>query len=255
MTCIAAPDDVRAEWATDHGLDGVTGDAWADDVAAIESRARRRRGHAHPAEGRDHPPRRPGARLGGGPDPAQRRRLRRLRQLPVRLPARDEAVGHPRPSRRARPRRAPGSCRTRGSTRVLSRAAGRSASRRTVRRRRHRLVASSVRAPTVVLAAGALRTPGRSCRRPASSTRTSADTCGSTRCRSSPAASPSRSRCGAARCRRRARSSSRRRSPAGTATSSSPRRATRASLALALPWEGADGARRRHGAASATCRR
>lgn len=37
MTCIAAPADVRAEWATAHGLEGVTGDSWTDDVAAIET--------------------------------------------------------------------------------------------------------------------------------------------------------------------------------------------------------------------------
>ena len=39
MTCIDVPDDVRAEWATEHGLDGVgPGDdrEWAADVAAIE---------------------------------------------------------------------------------------------------------------------------------------------------------------------------------------------------------------------------
>src|SRR5690242_4226472 len=38
MTCLDAPDDVRAEWARDHGLDGVDGAEWADDVAAIEQR-------------------------------------------------------------------------------------------------------------------------------------------------------------------------------------------------------------------------
>ena len=36
MTCIAAPESVRAAWETDHGLEGVTGGAWAGDVAAIE---------------------------------------------------------------------------------------------------------------------------------------------------------------------------------------------------------------------------
>ncbi|MFL5670539.1 MAG: GMC family oxidoreductase N-terminal domain-containing protein [Chloroflexota bacterium] len=36
-TCISAPEDVRAEWETDHGLDGMTGDAWSDEVAAIEA--------------------------------------------------------------------------------------------------------------------------------------------------------------------------------------------------------------------------
>ena len=36
MTCIDAPEVVRAGWASDHGLEGVTGTAWADDIAAIE---------------------------------------------------------------------------------------------------------------------------------------------------------------------------------------------------------------------------
>jgi len=38
MTCLDAPADVRAEWARDHGLEGVDGRAWAADVAAIEAR-------------------------------------------------------------------------------------------------------------------------------------------------------------------------------------------------------------------------
>jgi len=38
MTCIEAPPGVRAEWATMHGLEGVEdGSAWAADVAAIET--------------------------------------------------------------------------------------------------------------------------------------------------------------------------------------------------------------------------
>jgi len=37
MTSIAAPDDVRAEWEIDHGLEGMTGEPWATDLAAIES--------------------------------------------------------------------------------------------------------------------------------------------------------------------------------------------------------------------------
>jgi len=38
MTCIDAPEDVRVEWAREHGLDGVDGPEWASDVAAIEAR-------------------------------------------------------------------------------------------------------------------------------------------------------------------------------------------------------------------------
>ena len=55
--------------------------------APIEARDRRRGLRGRPAQGRGHPARRGGPRLGGGPDPAQRDRLRRLRELPVRLPA------------------------------------------------------------------------------------------------------------------------------------------------------------------------
>ena len=38
MTCLDAPADIRAEWAARHGLDGVDGTEWADDVTAIEDR-------------------------------------------------------------------------------------------------------------------------------------------------------------------------------------------------------------------------
>jgi choline dehydrogenase-like flavoprotein len=37
MTCIAAPESVRAEWATDHGIGGLEGSAWDDDVMAVET--------------------------------------------------------------------------------------------------------------------------------------------------------------------------------------------------------------------------
>lgn len=36
MTCLDIPADVRAEWAADHGLDGVDGAEWAGDVTTIE---------------------------------------------------------------------------------------------------------------------------------------------------------------------------------------------------------------------------
>ena len=36
MTCLDAPEDVRAEWAREHGLDGLDDREWADDVGAIE---------------------------------------------------------------------------------------------------------------------------------------------------------------------------------------------------------------------------
>jgi choline dehydrogenase-like flavoprotein len=37
MTCIAAPDDVRADWARDHGLERIDGPEFEADVAAIEA--------------------------------------------------------------------------------------------------------------------------------------------------------------------------------------------------------------------------
>jgi choline dehydrogenase-like flavoprotein len=37
MTCIAVPDDVRAEWARDHGIDGIDGPELDADLAAVES--------------------------------------------------------------------------------------------------------------------------------------------------------------------------------------------------------------------------
>lgn len=37
MTCLDAPAEVRAEWAREHGLDGVDGDEWAADLTAIEA--------------------------------------------------------------------------------------------------------------------------------------------------------------------------------------------------------------------------
>ena len=37
MTCIDVPDDVRAEWAREHGLDGVADGEWAADIATLEA--------------------------------------------------------------------------------------------------------------------------------------------------------------------------------------------------------------------------
>lgn len=37
MTCIPAPASVRAEWEADHGLEGMTGEPWSSDIAAIET--------------------------------------------------------------------------------------------------------------------------------------------------------------------------------------------------------------------------
>ena len=72
------------------------------------SGSRRRRGH--PAQGRCDPARRRRAWLGGRTHASQRDRLRRLRELSVRLPAGHEAVGHPGASRRRRMLPVRGSC-------------------------------------------------------------------------------------------------------------------------------------------------
>ncbi|HEX8025751.1 MAG TPA: GMC family oxidoreductase N-terminal domain-containing protein, partial [Candidatus Limnocylindrales bacterium] len=37
MTCLDVPDDVRAEWGTEHGVNGVTDGEWAADRATIEA--------------------------------------------------------------------------------------------------------------------------------------------------------------------------------------------------------------------------
>jgi choline dehydrogenase-like flavoprotein len=37
MTCLDIPADIRAEWASRHGLDGLDGTEWAADVAALET--------------------------------------------------------------------------------------------------------------------------------------------------------------------------------------------------------------------------
>ena len=160
MTCIEAPEDVRAGWETEHGLEGMTGDAWTTDVASHRIRARRRRVHAHPAQGRDHPARRTGARLGGRPDATQRRRLRRLRQ---RAGSAARAAPSGRGSASTWPRRTAAGARVIADatvTRVIlegGRAVGVEATVAGVEGGAPRSVV--VRAQTVVVAAGALRTP------------------------------------------------------------------------------------------------
>ena len=37
MTCLPAPEWIREEWGRDHGLEGLTGAAWSEDVAALEA--------------------------------------------------------------------------------------------------------------------------------------------------------------------------------------------------------------------------
>jgi choline dehydrogenase-like flavoprotein len=96
MTCIDAPESVREGWEREHGLEGVTGDAWAADVAAIES-------ELGVAESTHIPPKDAiilrGARaLGWAAGLVATQRLRGLCGCGSAA-ARDEAVGDPRPPR------------------------------------------------------------------------------------------------------------------------------------------------------------
>ena len=218
MTSIAAPADVRAEWARDHGIDGLDGAEWDADVAAIEARARRRAGRPS-IPPKDEVILRGAARLGWEAAPTRRNATDcgDCGSCPFGCRARDEAVRDPGPPRRRRSRRGArivdGRAVTSGARR---RRAGASASRRTVAPTRpatrpagrSRDAALVVRAPQVVVAAGALRTPaileasgldhpaiGRHLRlHPVPVDRR--------------ASSTSRSTCGGARCRPPARSSS-----------------------------------------------
>ena len=178
MTCLdRRPNGPRGVGVAITGSTGVVGDAWGGDVATIEAELSVASRRGHPAEGRGHPARRRGAGLGRGRDPSQRRRLRGLRELSrSAVPARHEAVSGIRVHlARGATRRVPGSSpRVAGPARVIvegGRAVGVEGTaivtdrdrrgRSTVRRRpgvpmTRRLI---VRAPTVVLAAGALRTP------------------------------------------------------------------------------------------------
>ena len=158
MTCIDAPESVRAAWEADHGLEGMTGAPWTSDFAAIET-------ELDVAEATHIPPKDAvilrGARaLGWEAAPTRRNasRLRRLRQLPVRVPARDEAVGDPRPPRIGSRGRCPDRARRARHPRPYSERPGhrRGGGRHRRRDACDRLV---VRAPTVVIAAGTLRTP------------------------------------------------------------------------------------------------
>ena len=99
MTCIAAPEVVRHEWATDHGLEGVSGGPWDADVAAIEI-------DLGVAESTHIPPKDAillrGARALGWEAAPTRRDATACGdcgELPVRLPAWHQAIGHPGPSR------------------------------------------------------------------------------------------------------------------------------------------------------------
>ena len=115
-------------WAAEHGLEGVTGRPWASDVEAIERELGVTPATAHPAQGRDHPARRARRSAGRPPRPDATRPAAATAGR-----ARSAAGGAPSSpgcgsTSRARPSRAPGSCPTRRSTRVLL--GGRSRDRR-----------------------------------------------------------------------------------------------------------------------------
>ena len=131
MTCIDAPEAVRAEWAADHGLGGVTGSAWDADVAAVEAELGVAEIDRHPAQGRGDPARCGQPGLGGCADPPERHRLRRPAAVARSgVPGAPSSPGSASTSPRRTPR-APGSSRdvrVRGS---CSTAAAPSASRAT----------------------------------------------------------------------------------------------------------------------------
>ena len=157
MTSIPATASVRDEWASEHGLEGMVGAAWDDDVRAIETELDVTEIDLDPAKGRRHPSWRRCARLGGGTDPAERLRLHRCGSCPF---------GCRRGAKRS------------GIRAHLARAASRGARVLAGARVTRVLVENgaavgveadfghpgaarklTVRAPVVVLAAGALRTP------------------------------------------------------------------------------------------------
>ena len=87
MTCIDIPPAVRAEWAAEHGLDGLDGAEWDADRAAIEA-------ELGVAASEDAPPKdaailRGAAALGWEAAPTRRNATgcARLRELPLRLSA------------------------------------------------------------------------------------------------------------------------------------------------------------------------
>ena len=210
MTSIEAPAAVREEWVRDHGLEGVEdGAAWSEDVAAVEA-------ELGVAESTRIPPKDAillrGARaLGWEAAPTRRDATgcgdcgscpfgcrRGAKQSGIRV--------HLATAAAAGARIVPDAAVTRVLIETWSGGRRRGAPSATV-------AALTVRAGTVVLAAGALRTPAILQRTRVATIPPSAATCGCTRCRSSPAGSTSRSRCGAARCRPRDRCSSRRGEP------------------------------------------
>ncbi len=242
MTCIVAPDRVRAAWAATHGIAGFDDDRGRGRLRRRLGRAGGRPGRRSTGQGRGHPARGGGARAGGRADHPERRRLHGLRLVPVRLSGGLEALRSAGPPRRRLPGRCPDRARRPGRTgRPRGRARGRRGGDGRLGARRPGRPPGASPGPAPV---GCGCAPGRSSWRPArcgprsswsapgSAIPSWAGTSGSTRSRWSPAGTPSRSRCGADRSRAPARSPSSSPSRVATATSSSPRRGTRA----CSPW-------------------
>ena len=169
MTSIDAPDDVRAEWAREHGIDGVDGAEWDGGPGRDRERARRRVVDGHAAEGPGDPARRRTRSAGRRPRPgatpptaatagaARSAACAATKQSGLRAHLADGDAAGARLVERA-PRdavlleggRAVGveaECSRPGDRRAAARPAPLQPSR------------GVVRAPQVVLAAGALRTP------------------------------------------------------------------------------------------------
>ena len=163
MTSIDVPADVRAEWAREHGVDGVDGPEWDDDRAAIESELGVAPAVVVPPK--DEAILRGAARLGWEAAPTRRNAtdcgdcgrcpfgcLRGTKQSGLRA--------HLATAVAAGARLVDGAAVTSvivdGGQVAGRRGGGRATRRRRAARRARRLV---VRASQVVLAAGALRTP------------------------------------------------------------------------------------------------
>ncbi len=255
MTTIEAPASVRREWATEHGLDGLDdGDAWSDDVAVLEDEMAVSETALVPPK--DQLILRGAAALGweAAPDPARLGRLRRLRELRLRLRPGHQAFGHPRPPRLGVRSGRPGGAAGAGHPRAPRRRPGGRGGRPCPGpgpsdRRAHPGRGRTRRGPGPP--AGRARPPGRARRRRAAhaggpagvrawSIRPSARTCASIRSAACWPGPPCPSRCGGGRCRARARCSSSRATRRGAATSWSRRPGHPGLVALASPWEGTD---------------
>jgi len=208
MTCLDAPAEVRGEWATEHGIDGVDGAEWSADIAAIEDRLGVAPATAIPPK--DELIRRGATALGWEAGVIRRNATdcgdcgscpfgcrRGTKASGIRAHLADAVALGARVLDRAR-------------VRSVIREGGASGPKPPRARSRPMPARScSRRAPCAAR---------RSCRRRGSGIPPSAGTCASIRCPSSAPCTTSRSTCGAGPCRRSARCSSGRTSRAGVGT-------------------------------------